>query len=210
MRAFTHEQHAEAERSGIVAAILAGKVSVAGYALYLRNLLPAYQCLEQMLVGSPTLGPLADLAAPALCRAPSIRADLDAMIGPQWHRDVPLLPVAKRYASRIGQAGSGDGQLLIAHVYTRYLGDLSGGPILRRRLERCFGPGFPLRFTEFHAIGDKSAFVAAFRTALDAAGSQLSDEPAMLREVQAAFRLNIDLSLEVDAAVPPAEKKVSS
>jgi heme oxygenase len=205
MRAFTREQHVEAERSGIVSAILAGKVSAAAYAIYLRNLLPAYQTLEEMLARSPTLVAVANLAKPALYRAPSICADLTSMAGPQWHRCVPLLPVSERYACRIRRAGTGDGRLLIAHVYTRYLADLSGGPILRRRLERCFGPDFPLSFTEFPAIGEIGAFVAGFRNALDDAGSRLRDDAEVLREVRVAFRLNIELSLAVDVAARATE-----
>ena len=41
--------HRQAERSGFIRTMLQGRASRDGYALFLRNLLPAYQALEQGL-----------------------------------------------------------------------------------------------------------------------------------------------------------------
>jgi heme oxygenase (biliverdin-producing, ferredoxin) len=200
MRASTARQHALAERSGIVAAILSGRASRTGYALYLRNLLPAYRSMEQALERREALAAIRQLAQPALYRADRINADLVALIGPKWSDRVPLLPSGDRYAARVKWAGAGDGGKLIAHAYTRYLGDLSGGQILRRRLTQQFGPGFPMAFTEFPMISELAAFGAAFRAALDRAASHVADEAPVLQEASIAFELNIELSQEVDAA----------
>jgi heme oxygenase (biliverdin-producing, ferredoxin) len=200
MRASTARQHALAERSGIVAAILSGRASRTGYALYLRNLLPAYRSMEQALERREALAAIRQLAQPALYRADRINADLVALIGPKWSDRVPLLPSGDRYAARVKWAGAGDGGKLIAHAYTRYLGDLSGGQILRRRLTQQFGPGFPMAFTEFPTISEFGEFAAAFRAALDRAASHVTDEAPVLQEASIAFQLNIELSQEVDAA----------
>ena len=200
MRATTASRHARAERSGIVAAILSGRASRTGYALYLRNLLPAYRGMERALERQEALAAVRQLARPALYRADRIAADLVALIGPDWCDQVPLLPSGERYAARVEWAGAGNGTRLIAHAYTRYLGDLSGGQILRRRLAQQFGPGFPVAFAEFPGIGEGGAFVAAFRAALNRAASQTMDDEPVLREAITAFDLNIELSLEVNAA----------
>jgi heme oxygenase len=199
MRASTAGTHALAERSGVVAAILAGRVSRFGYALYLRNLLPAYRSMEQALERREALAAITQLARPALYRADRIDADLVALIGPDWSDQVPLLPAGERYAARVEWAGADEGGKLIAHAYTRYLGDLSGGQILRRRLAHQFGPEFPLAFAEFPAIDGVGAFAGAFRAALDCAGARVTDEAGVLQEAVVAFELNIDISLEVDA-----------
>jgi heme oxygenase len=153
MRARTAELHARAEQSGIVAAILAGQVSQSGYALYHRNLLPAYQAMERALLrsrGQPGIGEIAQpLLYRVLYRACSIAGDLASLAGPGWAARLPLLPSGERYATRVAWAGRGHSALLIAHAYTRYLGDLNGGRILRRRLVRLFGPDFrAVAFTE--------------------------------------------------------------
>ncbi len=133
----TKALHAEAERSGIVVDILKGEASREDYVLFLRNLLPAYRALEEGLArhaGSPILGELANYR---LDRAPAIAADLDALSGPGWESRVPVLRSAQTYAAKINDATNGDGSRLIAHAYTRYLGDLNGGQILQRLLTKA-------------------------------------------------------------------------
>ncbi len=87
----TKTLHVEAERTGIIRDLLRGEATREGYVLLLRNLLPAYQALEQGLErhrGSPSLGKLADYG---LDRASAIEADLVALCGAHWSRGIPLL-----------------------------------------------------------------------------------------------------------------------
>lgn len=198
--------HAEAERTGIVADILRRRASVAGYALLLRNLLPAYTALEDGLRrhrGSPALAPLAD---PDLFRAAAIAADLAALGTASLDAAaLPLLAEAGRYAARIASAADGDGGLLIAHAYTRYVGDLSGGQIMRRLLAGSIGvPAAALSAFDFAALGDPDAYKARYRDAIDRAGRAIADPDAAAAEAAVAFRLNIDLSRAVQAAVAGA------
>ncbi|WP_428483794.1 heme oxygenase (biliverdin-producing) [Rhodopila sp.] len=199
LRARTMELHRQAERSGVVAALLRGRVSVAAYAVYLRNLLPAYQAMEQALRHRRNQPLLAELALPALYRAEAIVADLGHLAGPGWAVSVPLLPSGQRYADRLTWAASGDGMMLIAHCYTRYLGDLSGGQILGRRLASLFGADFPaLAFTHFSNIGNVRAFAAIYRAALDRTGAWLADATPVVEEAAVAFQNNIDISNDID------------
>ena len=89
LRARTIKEHARAELCGIVAAILTGTVTRPAYALYLRNLLPAYQEMERALRRHRARPGMAFLAQRSLLRARWIVADLDALAGstpdPDWH-----------------------------------------------------------------------------------------------------------------------------
>jgi heme oxygenase len=210
MRALTGALHQQAEASGVVAAMLGGQITRPAYALYLRNLLPAYQTMEQALRRLQDHPMFAALALPALYRERPIIADLEALSGPAWAAMLPLLPSGQQYADRIAFAGSGDGALLIAHVYTRYLGDLSGGQIVGRRLASAFGSHSPvLDFTRFPAIPDLPAFTARFRSALNQAGALLGDSDAVAAEAIVAFRKNIDISVDVyNACEQTAGKKL--
>ncbi|WP_291861025.1 biliverdin-producing heme oxygenase [Bradyrhizobium sp.] len=196
----TKALHVEAERTGIIRDLLRGEASREGYVLLLRNLLPAYQAMEQGLERHRGSEGLAALAGFRFDRAPAIEADLAGLCGHRWERDIPLLSAGDIYARRIAKAAEGDGIRLIAHAYTRYLGDLSGGQILQRLLTRSLKlKPTELTFYDFPRFYDLEALKADFRQALDAAGALASDPQAVVEEGAIAFSLNIDLSCAVQA-----------
>ena len=191
----TKTLHVEAERSGVIRELLRGEASRDGYVLLLRNLHPAYCELEAGLEHHRTSPVLGKLAAYQLNRAPALLSDLDALAGPQWSRDVPLLPEGEAYAQRIREVSKGNGSGLIAHAYTRYLGDLSGGLILQRLLAKSLAlkPN-ELSFYDFRNFAEPVALKADYRQALDEAGAAAADKQSVVEEGAIAFSLNIDLS----------------
>jgi heme oxygenase len=198
----TKTLHVEAERTGIIGDLLRGKASRDGYILLLRNLLPAYQAMERGLARhrkTPGLGALANYR---LDRAPAIESDLGALCGKTWQRDITLLPAGENYARRVAEASQGNGARLIAHAYTRYLGDLSGGQILQRLLTRSLEL-WPdqLSFYDFPRYPDLTTLKTGYREALDRAGTLAHDTAAIVEEGALAFTLNIDLSCAVQAAL---------
>ncbi len=197
----TKALHTEAERSGIVVDILKGEASREDYILFLRNLLPAYRELEAGLerhAGSVLLG---ELESYRLDRASAIEADLETLSGPGWATRVPVLPAAEAYAAKIADATDGDGSRLIAHAYTRYLGDLNGGQILSRLLAKALDlkPN-ELSFYDFSKFSDPVALKTDYRLAIDRAGDTATDLPAVIEEGALAFALNIALSEAVQQA----------
>lgn len=198
LRRATAAVHRQAERSGIIHEILHGRIDRRGYALYLRNLLPAYRALERGLEGHRGTPGVRELALPQLYRAGPIADDLAALAGPGWDGDLPLLPAGAAYGRRIAAAAEGDGARLVAHAYTRYLGDLSGGRILGRLIAR--NPAMTgLAFHDFPDIADPEAFKAAYRAALDRAGREIANLDGVIAEAQAAFGANIAVSEAVQA-----------
>jgi heme oxygenase len=196
-------QHVEAERSGIISDLLRGEASREGYILLQRNLLPAYQALEAGLEQHRDTPALAALANYRLDRATALAADLTALCGGSF-AGVPLLPAGEAYAQRIADCAEGDGARLIAHAYTRYLGDLSGGQILKRLLAKK--PGLlpeELSFYDFPTHPDLAALKAEYRQALDDAGALLADQQEVIDEGSRAFQLNIDLSWAVQNTLQP-------
>lgn len=196
----TKALHVEAERTGIIRDLLRGEASLEGYILLLRNLLPAYQAMELGLERHRDSPGLTALAGFRLDRAPAIEADLAEICGHGWKRDIPLLSAGDIYARRIAKTAEGNGMRLIAHAYTRYLGDLSGGQILQRLLARSLNlKPSELTFYDFPQFSDLAMLKADYRTALDAAGTLANDPQAIVEEGAIAFSLNIDLSCAVQA-----------
>ena len=196
MMARTAGLHREAERSGVMREMLRGSIDRAGYALFLRNLLPVYDAMERALEHPDRDPCLALIANPALYRAAALRADLQHFADVDAAAEADLVPSAARYAARVGMGGAG----LIAHAYVRYLGDLNGGQILKRLIGRRFGlEGAGLAFYDFPAAADPQSLALSYRGAIDQAGAHLDDADAVLAEAETAFRFNIALGEEIQA-----------
>jgi heme oxygenase len=195
LREATASLHRHAEQTGVVGAILTGRATRENYASLLRNLIPAYRALEAGLDrhgGSPALGAL---RRRELARTEPLERDVARLAGSDWETRLPLLPEGARYARRIEAASEGGGATLIAHAYARYLGDLGGGPLLKRHLARTLElDAACLSFYEFPEIEDLRAYARSYRAALDAAASVLGGEDSIALEAIAAFQLNVDLS----------------
>lgn len=198
----TRALHAEAERSGIVGELLRGQADRRGYAMLLRNLLPVYGELESGLDRHRESPGIREARQPAVYRSAALESDLEALCGPDWSETVVLLPAAQRYASAVAEATGGDGARLLAHAYVRYLGDLSGGRILRDLVARSLAvDGSALAFYSYPQLADVKAFRASYRQDLDRAALAVPDHESVIVEAERAFRLNIDLSSEVARAV---------
>ncbi len=89
-----------------------------------------------------------------LFRTAFLQRDLRYYYGPMY-RDLMIPSEAcNAYCHRINEVAEKDPYLLIAHHYTRYIGDLSGGKILKEITARVLKPpaGKGLDFYEFPSI----------------------------------------------------------
>ncbi|MGA7051715.1 MAG: biliverdin-producing heme oxygenase, partial [Mycobacterium sp.] len=125
-------EHDAAEHSPFVSELLAGGVNAQGYADYLLRLRVVYGALEEAVRARRDDSLVAPIYDPALERLPAIDADLDHWAPGAAHEVESL--AAQNYRDRI--AGASWGGALVAHHYTRYLGDLSGGQIIGKLLDR--------------------------------------------------------------------------
>lgn len=191
MREGSQAEHTAAETSSFMAKLLAGEINEAGYLAYLARLRPVYAALESTnWAGHPVAGGLLD---PALERLPALDADLAF-----WARDgLPEIdsPASDAYVRRIKAVGAAG---YVAHHYTRYLGDLSGGQAIGRILGRSYGlEREGLEFYRFDAIPKPKPYKDAYRARLDALPLTAAEQAAVVDEVKVAFRLNQDLFEEL-------------
>jgi heme oxygenase len=202
MRERTHDLHARAERSGIINEILRGNATRNGYALFLRNLLPAYQKLEIGLEANKHAPAVAAAARPELYRAAALISDLSHLAGHDWEIALPLLAAGKNYERRIAVCAEEGGVRLIGHAYTRYFGDLSGGQVMKRLLARSLGlQPYELSFYDFSQIEETTSFKEHYRRALDDNAASIPDVGSVVSEAIVAFELNIALSEAVAQAL---------
>jgi len=195
LRLETADLHRRAERAGVMREMLTGKVEAAAYTALLRNLFEVYQALEDDATGCTRHPVLSELNIAAVARAPALAADLTALHGPLWERELATLPVADEYSARIRTLGTLCPLLLAAHAYVRYLGDLSGGRMLGNTVARRLGLGGRdgLAFYRFTAVPDPDRFKREFREALDSLPLDTLMEARMVEEARTAFCLNVSL-----------------
>ncbi len=188
-------EHTEAESSTFMAELLAGRVNAAGYSHYLSLLERVYAALEStasQLVDDPIASAVID---PRLERLAAIKADLAFWCG----GDVPTIdsPATDAYVARI-EASAEWGGLFVAHHYTRYLGDLSGGQAIGRILTREFDlDGSGVEFYQFAAIPKPKPYKDAYRARLDGLALDAAERERVLDEVKVVFTLNGGLFREI-------------
>ncbi|MFJ9036141.1 heme oxygenase (biliverdin-producing) [Streptomyces sp. NPDC102406] len=193
IRTASHEQHTAAETSTFLRDLLGGALGVDAFARYTEQLWCVYAALEsgaEHLADDPVAGPF---LRPELRRLPALERDLAHLRGPGWRERVSALPATAAYAARVGECARSWPAGYVAHHYTRYLGDLSGGQIIRDRAERTWGfarKGDGVRFYVFEEIGNPAAFKRGYRALLDALAVDELEKQRVVTECGAAFALN--------------------
>ena len=150
----------------------------------------------QKLRGDSTLG---KLLFTELERVPALEQDLRYFYGPIWRSIVEPTDQCQRYVNRIREVSKDEPELLIAHHYTRYIGDLSGGQILKKIAERAIGTE-GLNFYDFPKIDDKKGFKASYKSMLDTLDLDQHQINAIIVEANYAFRLNMYMFEEIEGS----------
>ncbi|MFJ9866167.1 heme oxygenase (biliverdin-producing) [Streptomyces sp. NPDC101165] len=193
IRTASHEQHVEAETSTFMSDLLGGRLGVTAYARYTEQLWFVYEALESTagrLAADPVAGPF---VRPELFRLAALERDLAHLRGSGWRAGLSALPATRAYADRVRECAERWPGGYVAHHYTRYLGDLSGGQIIRDRAERAWGfarKGDGVRFYVFEGIPNPAAFKRDYRGLLDGVSADDLEKQRIVAECRKAFALN--------------------
>lgn len=205
IRVASHEQHTEAETSTFMSDLLGGRLGVAAYARYTEQLWFVYRALEEAagsLKDDPVAGPFIQ---PELMRTAELERDLAHLRGADWREGLAPLPATAAYAARIAECARSWPAGYVAHHYTRYLGDLSGGQIIRAKAERTWGfarNGDGVRFYVFEQIPNPAAFKRGYRELLDAVNADDLEMKRIVDECKRAFEYNGAVFRELGAEFP--------
>lgn len=193
IRTASHVQHTEAENSAFMSDLLGGRLGVEAYARYTEQLWFVYRALEdgaRALAGDPVAGPFLKAE---LLRVAALERDLDHLHGPGWQSRTAVLPATARYADRVAEVAATWPAGYVAHHYTRYLGDLSGGQVIRDIAEKTWGfrrKGDGVRFYVFDGIPNPAAFKREYRQLLDGLAVDELEKQRVVDECRNAFALN--------------------
>ncbi|WP_084106696.1 heme oxygenase (biliverdin-producing) [Demequina sp. NBRC 110056] len=188
LRDATAVEHKDTENRGFITRLMGGELDLDAYVRYLAQYAYVYRALEarQSQPGDPAF-----LADPALPRFASIRSDLEHLGAADWEVSHPALPATRAYVEHLESIADSDVPRYLAHHYTRYLGDLSGGQAIAALVARHYGATeSQLAFYRFEQIDSAVRYKRAYREQLDALTFDEAQEAALIAEAKGAFGFN--------------------
>lgn len=131
-----------------------------------------------------------------LHRHEALARDLEYFYGAEWQSQISCSPATQHYVDRIHQVGQEDPVLLVAHAYTRYMGDLSGGQILKKVAQRALklpSTGEGVEFYRFDAIHRPTAFKQLYRCRMNELELDMETKKRLVAEAVKAFHFNMEV-----------------
>lgn len=191
LRDATRDEHERTESSPFVVALMDGRLDRRAYAALLGQSYLFYSVLEDAgdrWRDDAVVGPF---VSDALTRKDALAADLAFLSGPRWQSEHAALPATQRYIDRLQQVCFSSRSAFVAHHYTRYLGDLSGGQIIRSKLRNIYGLTTDgVRFYIFDGIAKPKLFKDSYRALIDGVPWEAGERTNLVAEANEAFRLN--------------------
>lgn len=200
LREGTKKAHTMAENTGFIACFLKGTVEPTSYRKLVANLYFVYSAMEEEMGKLRNHAVLGKMYFPELNRKASLEQDLTYYFGANWKEQAAPSEAAKAYVARIHEIGETDPDLMIAHLYTRYMGDLSGGQILKKIAQNAMNlsEGSGTNFYEFAQIPDEKAFKKMYRETMDSLPVDEATTDRIVDEANAAFGMNMKMFQELE------------
>ena len=153
LKASTATIHDEVEHTSFMVDLMEGRLDIRAYALLLKQYALIYAALEAKssdFAEDPIFAPFHDAG---LFRTERIHSDLQKLA----RDDLPITRSADAYADHLNRLTRPE--QLIAHHYTRYLGDLSGGQAIGALMGRHYSvPADALTMWDFTEVGKTKPF----------------------------------------------------
>lgn len=201
LREGTTKSHSMAENVSFVKSFLGGVVDKKSYRKLVANLFFVYTAIEEEIESNKNNIAVQAIYFPELCRKNSLIKDLEYYYGPTWRTQIEPSVATKNYMDRIYDIGKSQPELLIAHAYTRYMGDLSGGQILKRIAQNAMqlSGNQGTAFYDFEEIKNDQSFKKVYRDALDNAPINDKQIQHIIAEANLAFNLNMRVFQELNS-----------
>jgi len=209
LREGTKHSHTAAENTAFMKCFLKGIVEREPFRKLTADLYYVYNALEEAMRSHRKYPVVGKVYFPELERVPKLEADLAYYYGDQWREHIRLSAKGQEYVSRIQTVAERNPDLLVAHAYVRYMGDLSGGQSLRNiarsamNLPADKGTGLH-EFDALPTVEARRAFKMRYRDALNEIAVDGAVAQAIVDEANLAFKLNRDVFHELESDVRAA------
>ncbi|KAM7386358.1 hypothetical protein PAMA_009129 [Pampus argenteus] len=196
IKAATKDAHVRAENTQLMLSYQKGQITLPQYKVLLCSLYEIYKALEEELDANSSHPAVAPIYFPQeLARVESLERDLEHFFGSDWRKSVVVPAATRIYEQRLRQIGRENPVLLVAHAYTRYLGDLSGGQVLGKITQKSLGLSSKegISFFSFPGVTSANRFKQLYRSRMNSVELTEEGKAALLEEAVAAFELNIQV-----------------
>lgn len=204
VRESSWSDHSDSEGASFMEEIMRGRGSLQDYIDLVAQHYYMYEALEAAAARFAADPDFAPFHRRELERMPALEADLAHLVGDDWRDRIRAVPATEAYAARIREVAE-EGWIagVVAHHYTRYLGDLSGGQMIAKRVAKQHELDRDgVAFYDFSELGSLTDFKNGYRSALDGLGEGLDDaeKARMLDEVRAAYGFNTAVFVDLGRA----------
>ncbi|KAM4530320.1 heme oxygenase 1a isoform 1-T2 [Odontesthes bonariensis] len=217
IKAATKDNHVRAENTQLMLSYQKGQITLPQYKVLLCSLYEIYKALEEEMDRNSSHPAVAPIYFPQeLARLDSLERDLEYFLGLNWKKRVIVPAATHRYEQRLRKIGKSNPELLVAHAYTRYLGDLSGGQVLGKITQKSLGLSSKegLSFFTFPGVTSPNRFKQLYRSRMNSIELTEREKAAVLEEAVSAFELNIqvfdDLQKMLSVTAEAADQSKSS
>ncbi len=206
LREGTEKSHTAAENTAFMKCFLKGIVETVPLRKLLANLYLVYSTLEEEFRRHQQHPIVGKLYFQELNRQQNLEQDLAFYYGENWRSELVPLKAGQVYVDRLKEISNTDPALLIAHSYTRYMGDLSGGQALKHIVRSALdlpderGTTF-YEFDQLPTVEAKKDFKDRYRQALDSLEVDEETVERIVEEANYAFTLNRNVVDELEADV---------
>lgn len=187
----TWEEHEASKDQPFAVEIMAGNLDKNAYIQWILGLLPVYRSLEAGLRANRDDYSIYLFDHRKLDRTEKIESDLTFWRVDPFTTESPL-PEAKIYHETVQSAvDSGSPQRILAHHYTRYMGDMIGGQVVSRQLQKMYGmPVEGLQFYDFSDIGDIYHYRKTYKSLYDLIPWDNDERDEFVAEAKKAYLAN--------------------
>lgn len=203
LRQGTTKSHSMAENVSFVKSFLGGVVDKRSYRTLVANLFFVYSAIEEEMYKNKNNISISPIYFDQLNRKESLEKDLLYYYGSDWQSTVKPSAVTQIYVNRIHEIGNHQPELLISHAYTRYMGDLSGGQILKTIAKNAMqlSGDEGTEFYIFRDIKNDKEFKQMYRKALDSISVTENQVSLIISEANVAFNLNMKMFQELNSNI---------
>nr|YP_010851437.1 Heme oxygenase [Echinothamnion hookeri]WGH14352.1 Heme oxygenase [Echinothamnion hookeri] len=201
LREGTTKSHSMAENVSFVKSFLGGVVDKKSYRQLVANLYFIYEAIEEQIEKNKDNLCVNAIYFPELYRKESLTIDLKYYYGSSWINKIEPSSATQIYVDRIHKIGYSNPELLIAHSYTRYIGDLSGGQILKKIAQNAMQlpDNEGTSFYDFKLIDNEKLFKDLYRESLNNIPLDKKQIDQIIAEANIAFNLNMKIFQELNS-----------